>query len=530
MKCTLILISLLAVAMVPAFGDTRCWQEEPLLGYTDVLKPDSDEARAARHAKVAERRKGPAVLVHRGAFAFAPENTLEAYAAAMDYGADGNEIDIRRTADGVLVMLHDDYLERLTNGFGPMNHLTYYELLSLGMRQRYGTADRRTNVPTLVAVLELLRRRAALIHLDVKEPGLEDAIGALLDQADMWDHVVSINTANAARLRARAEAKQLQYKASGLYNFGRDLDPAATREDLDKAGQQILVDDPRVAAMVLGRPAYEPVALPADLRKWWQPNWAPGSSDRPMQSVYNICSAINPDNTSDLVNILNDADDAERFNADGDAGRQQYRTRRLVERAWAARRLGQLGRPYPEVIRALERQVTGRTLHRDWMYHGLDAATAVEALAELGSVSSVPLLIQWHDSQHSELANIADASFPGNPVEWLDWRTRELVVEALGDLRTPESTTWLLAYVRKSAADIRPLHPGRFDLAGASLVLQRPSAGTLTEAVRSPSGVAKANALLRLLDSRIPSGDQVLRETNAWALELPRAPGQDRYR
>ena len=51
---------------------------------------------------------GTVVMVHRGAAAFAPENTLEAYAAALDYGADGCEVDLRRTADGVLVLFHDD--------------------------------------------------------------------------------------------------------------------------------------------------------------------------------------------------------------------------------------------------------------------------------------------------------------------------------------------------------------------------------------------------------------------------------------
>jgi glycerophosphoryl diester phosphodiesterase len=68
-------------------------------------------ARELRHAKVAERRAGTILIAHRGASILATENTLEAYAAAMDYGADGCEVDVRRTADGILVLFHDDTLD-----------------------------------------------------------------------------------------------------------------------------------------------------------------------------------------------------------------------------------------------------------------------------------------------------------------------------------------------------------------------------------------------------------------------------------
>src|SRR3954469_9418925 len=82
------------------------------------LTSESAQARAIRHQRLAERRAGPMIIVHRGASAFAPENTIEAYAAAMDYGADGCEVDLRLTRDGVIVMFHDDMLDRLTESFG----------------------------------------------------------------------------------------------------------------------------------------------------------------------------------------------------------------------------------------------------------------------------------------------------------------------------------------------------------------------------------------------------------------------------
>jgi glycerophosphoryl diester phosphodiesterase len=74
------------------------------------------------------------------------------------------------------VLFHDDMLDRLTEGFGAVNQITYYELLELKPRFRYGKARSNTRPPTFAAVLALARQRAMLLHLDLKEPGLEDDI------------------------------------------------------------------------------------------------------------------------------------------------------------------------------------------------------------------------------------------------------------------------------------------------------------------------------------------------------------------
>src|ERR1051325_628830 len=115
--------SLLAVIVSarPVMSDEFHPPEKPVRGYIDVIPPETPESRAERHRKGEERRKKPCSMVHRGMSAAAPENTLEAYAAAMDYGADGCEIDLRRTADGALVLFHDDMLDRLTDGFGALS-------------------------------------------------------------------------------------------------------------------------------------------------------------------------------------------------------------------------------------------------------------------------------------------------------------------------------------------------------------------------------------------------------------------------
>src|SRR3954471_1938214 len=75
--------------------------------------------------------RGTLMLGHRGAMAAEPENTLRAFRRAIDLGADGIECDVQRTADGELVLIHDDTVERTTNGTGTVGELTYATLAAL---------------------------------------------------------------------------------------------------------------------------------------------------------------------------------------------------------------------------------------------------------------------------------------------------------------------------------------------------------------------------------------------------------------
>lgn len=262
----------LLVALLPA-GGTRGAADPPpapLLGYINHIPPEPDRDREARHARVAERRRGTPVIVHRGANEIAPENTLEAYAAAMDCGADGLEIDIRRSADGVLYLFHDETLDRMTDGTGKVKGLTYYELLGRRFKRIFGPAGEDTRIPTLAAVLVLARQRAALLHLDVKEPGLEDDIRRMFDAADVWDHVVEVNAYNTERLRRNPQLRLMSYK--GWFPSGPQAeDPGAVRAFLGRPGKMIICEDPRAAVRALNRKPGRPVPLPGGLRAEWSP-------------------------------------------------------------------------------------------------------------------------------------------------------------------------------------------------------------------------------------------------------------------
>ncbi|UCG49214.1 MAG: glycerophosphodiester phosphodiesterase family protein [Phycisphaerales bacterium] len=259
---------------------------ERILGYINHIPPESAEAKARRVKRVAERRAGIPVMVHRGATTEAPENTLEAYSAAMDLGADGVEIDIRRSKDGVLYLFHDDTLDRLTNSTGKVRELTYYELLSITPKDIHGRANSQTRPPTLAAFLVLARRRAMLIHLDIKEAGLQDEIVRMFDQADIWPHICEVNGGNADRIRPPDDPNRhdpnapynkvglIPYKGwapTGDHKDEKAIEAARAWLPKEPGRQMVFCKDPRLTVKAMGRRLPEYVALPEKVRARWGP-------------------------------------------------------------------------------------------------------------------------------------------------------------------------------------------------------------------------------------------------------------------
>lgn len=247
--------------------------ERKILGYITHVPKETPEARKARHSKIAERRAGLPIIVHRGVSKAAPENTLEAYAAAIDFGADGVEIDIRRSKDGVLYLFHDNDLDRLTNGSGKVRDLTYYELLKITPKHTHGLATKETRPPTLIAFLELARRRAMLLHLDVKEPGLQQELMRLFDAFDIWDHIVEVNNYNSDRIGKHKKLKTIPYNG-WVPEPTKEGHVGHIKEWIEKTRKQRrkgICKDPRPVCKLLGRKTVEHKPIPEDLRAGWTP-------------------------------------------------------------------------------------------------------------------------------------------------------------------------------------------------------------------------------------------------------------------
>lgn len=228
------------------------------------LPVESAEDRVKRLGIVRERRKGIPLLVHRGAYFFAPENTLESFLAAMERGADGVEVDIRRSKDGILYLMHDATVDRVLEAEGKGSEMTYQEISSFSFRQ----ADPRIRVPSLVAFLELARRHGMLIHLDPKEPGLEEEIIELLGEGDLWEHVVHVTVNQYTKaLRQHPEADLKRYK--GWWHRAGETDEERERFLAIEAEMVFVGGDPAEAARFLGKPMRGAMAIPHDLRGPW---------------------------------------------------------------------------------------------------------------------------------------------------------------------------------------------------------------------------------------------------------------------
>lgn len=110
------------------------------------------------------------IMGHRGAPADEPENTLRSFARALAVGVAAVELDVQLTKDGRLAVIHDETLDRTTNGRGPVQAFTLAELKRLD-------AGRGEPVPSLEEVFELVQGKAHLV-VELKQP---EAAGALLD-------------------------------------------------------------------------------------------------------------------------------------------------------------------------------------------------------------------------------------------------------------------------------------------------------------------------------------------------------------
>ena len=96
----------------------------------------------------------PAILAHRGASAYAPENTLAAFELASRQRADGLELDAKLSADGQVVVIHDQSVDRTTDGHGRVGQMDFEALRRLDAGSWYDSSFRGQKIPALEEVLE----------------------------------------------------------------------------------------------------------------------------------------------------------------------------------------------------------------------------------------------------------------------------------------------------------------------------------------------------------------------------------------
>ncbi len=128
------------------------------------------------------------VISHRGEHLHHPENTMPAYRAALEAGADFIEVDVRTTADGKLVIMHNDAVDARTNGSGAVKDMTFDQIRELDAGVKSGAEFAGTKVPTFDEVLDFARGKIG-VYVDTKRASAADIVAAL-ERHDMQDHVV----------------------------------------------------------------------------------------------------------------------------------------------------------------------------------------------------------------------------------------------------------------------------------------------------------------------------------------------------
>lgn len=132
---------------------------------------------------------------HRGARAYEPENTLRSFRKAIELGVDAVELDVRRTKDNEIVVIHDAEIDRTTNGKGLVSELTLKEIKQL-------VTEKGEKIPTLEEALDYLDKKVKIL-IELKETDLENTVINLIQEKGLEKNVIIVSFLEEALRRVR---------------------------------------------------------------------------------------------------------------------------------------------------------------------------------------------------------------------------------------------------------------------------------------------------------------------------------------
>lgn len=196
-------------------------------------------------------RAEPIIVAHRGLADRAPENTLAACTAALALGF-GIEIDLQRSADGHLVVIHDATVDRTTNGRGAVAEQTLDALRRLDAGSWYGPAFRDQRIPTLEEVLAVVAAHRSLpilavLELKANDPGIVEPLCAQVAQAGLQEQVVGIGRIHlCGTLRQQIKAVDPRFPTAVLVDSAADWETAIRDEYADWLYMRFIPDREQV--------------------------------------------------------------------------------------------------------------------------------------------------------------------------------------------------------------------------------------------------------------------------------------------
>jgi glycerophosphoryl diester phosphodiesterase len=141
---------------------------------------------------------------HRGACAYAPMNTLPSFELAVEQGADGVELDVHRTKDGHIVVVHDFTVDATTDGEGSIKDMTLNEIKELDAGNWFDEKFAGTKIPTLNEVFEAIGQKL-YINIEIKShdivsDGIEQAVAECIQRHNLQEQIL-VSSFNPLTLR-----------------------------------------------------------------------------------------------------------------------------------------------------------------------------------------------------------------------------------------------------------------------------------------------------------------------------------------
>ncbi len=145
---------------------------------------------------------------HRGFSGEYPENTMIAFEKAIEAGCEGIEMDVHFTKDGKLVIVHDELIDRTSDGKGFVKDYTYEELTKFDFSYTYKDKVGFCKIPALEEFMDLVHDKDIIINIELKTgifsyPGIEQATYDLIKKYDMHDKVVISSFGHASVMRMK---------------------------------------------------------------------------------------------------------------------------------------------------------------------------------------------------------------------------------------------------------------------------------------------------------------------------------------
>lgn len=163
-------------------------------------------------------RQTTQIIAHRGSKGTRPENTLLAFQAALDAGADGIETDVQLSRDHQMIIMHDEQVDRTTTGTGLVRELTLAQLKALDAGIRVDPAYVGTRIPTLDEVIQLLQRNhfTGIFNLELKTnkfpyPGIERQLATYFQHQSIGFRLVFSSFRAQSLLTLRGLYPQAEY-------------------------------------------------------------------------------------------------------------------------------------------------------------------------------------------------------------------------------------------------------------------------------------------------------------------------------